>query len=329
MRELELLPGPVLEYRRWNYDHDTEQGAWDRHDVTARAHEFIFNDVALADGVTLHDIFKLLDAAPILQSVLRRDFCVELVEEARKGVSPDFKPGYASDAIEYLELYQIWHRNSATKEYQPVHRLDFHGIGYALREVLDEGHGFSYPVGHRIQWGISCSPVRELLPLPVKVKDSVVVCEDDIDAKNWGSEIETIKLGGVSLGQVLHGILWELSFHGGPKEATEFKEELQSRVDEINEGTATLVAGDDFFDEFDAPGCKTLFDSIGEHRYHAVSLALRGLEDDVPVQAGLREALGESVVVKAEHAELPAKAFRRLFREARLPEDETSSKAKA
>lgn len=313
MHNLTLNPGPRLTVVR-SVEEDGKRRPLTV-DVTGRAHEFLFETVTLAEGVTLADVLGLLDASPVLASVFRQDFSEELLAHARKGLSPKFVPGYDPEGIEYLELYQIWHLHTGTQTYQPTHHLSFHGIGYELREDRDAG-GYTEKAGTRIQWGISLTDVRELLSLPLRIRKDVRVCEDDFDAKNYGRELQAVQLEGVNLGQVLHGVLWELSFHGAPQDQEEVRSELQERVDEVHAGTAERVEGDSIFEEWDRPGIEQLFDSIGEYRVGEVTRALRDLEDNEPVQAGLTQRLDATVQVKQAHQATPARAFRRMFREA-------------
>lgn len=322
MTELKLIPGPSLISHQWVYDKTTEIGEWVDVDVTSRAHEFLFDDVDIGDGFTLADLFRLLEACPVLQQIMRRNFSDELMAEARKGVSQEFKAGYDPEGIEYLELYQLWHKNTAISEYQPTHRLNFHGVGYALREPVNQPDGFSHPVGYRIEWSVSCAPLRDLLLLPIKFKTKVIVCEDDLDAKKYAHMVEEVSVCSASLGQVLHGVMWELSFHGGPDGQAEVITDLKKSMAEIDNGTADLVSLDesDIFGDLDRPGIVAMFNSIGNHKISELTSELRALEDDEPVAAGLAKTTLSGVVVKPEYANLGARAFRKLFREAQRVE---------
>lgn len=217
MFELILKSGPTLLWRQREYDSVTDEERYIDLNVTTVAHEYLFESAPLDQDVLLADIFKLLDAAPVLTTVLRRDFSNELLVEARKGVASDFTHAYSPEGIEFLELYQCWHLNTATREYEPVHRLDFHGIGYELREDMNHGHGCIYPAGTRIHWGVSMTPIRELLALPIRFNPVVSICENDLSVKKYAQELEKVQLTGINLGQILHGILWELSWYGGPE----------------------------------------------------------------------------------------------------------------
>ena len=56
-------------------------------DVTGRAHEILFELITIHTETTLADIFRLMEASPLLQKFYRRDFAEELCAEARKGGS--------------------------------------------------------------------------------------------------------------------------------------------------------------------------------------------------------------------------------------------------
>lgn len=203
-------------------------------DANAVAHEFLANPVELADGVTLQDIFALFNSDPLLTAVFRQDFAAELVAHARKGVHPDFKAGYHPDEIEFLELYAFWHYDSSQKELVNPVRLDLHGVGYELQDDIQRD-GYIDPKGTRVTWGVALTDVRKLLPLPVKVRKEVTVYEDDVYSNGYGRELIRFNLNEVTLHQVLHGLLWELSFHGAPQDTEKVLENLQSARAELED----------------------------------------------------------------------------------------------
>jgi hypothetical protein len=320
MTELVLKAGPALVTRTWQAASEHAPGHWVEADITERAHERLFDSVHLADDVTLGDLFGLMEASPVLKAVFARDHAEELCAEAAKGpVAPVEE--HPDDALEWLELYQYWSLDTSNATYAPQHRLNFHGIG-----VVQSGDRPDMDVakGARQTWGISMTNPRQMLHLPLRVNPQVTVCEDDVDAKGYGRTLTTVQQPSVTLGQVLHGVLWELSFYGAPAEAESMKDDLMLRVDELKADIAAgveLVEGEsdeDFFaalcHEGDRAGTQQLFDSIGAHTPHAVMRALRNLEDDDNAAAGLAAALGESVVLKAEYRDLPARAVRKAFR---------------
>ena len=106
---------------------------------------------------------------------------------------------------------------------------------------------------------------------PITAHAEVRITDDDATAKAVMNEIRRARNADVTLGQVIPGLLWEPSFHGGPQEQREVSEDLKQGVAEIDAGTAELVSGDDIFDHPDPPGCAALFDELGGRRQGAVS----------------------------------------------------------
>lgn len=212
--KLKLIGGPKLVERRRHSDTDNGTTSWVDWDVTCVAHGYLFDTVVLGVDLTLGDLFGLLDAAPVLPAVMRRNFSEQLMVEARKGLSPDFKPGYAPDGMEYLELRWLWNFDSSTREYRSVEQLTVFAMGYQLREPLDNGLGSFHEIGHRAEWDVSMIPLRTMLSLPLRLSNEVTIREQDIKSDNFNSLLETVFVPTATLGQVLHGVLWELSYFG-------------------------------------------------------------------------------------------------------------------
>jgi hypothetical protein len=55
-----------------------EEKVWGYTDVSTRAHEFLFAELTLQEGVTLADLFNLMTADPLLLSIFRQDYANEL-----------------------------------------------------------------------------------------------------------------------------------------------------------------------------------------------------------------------------------------------------------
>jgi hypothetical protein len=244
MQHLILRPGPQLVIRAFRPEPDGNR--LKEVDVTGRAHEHLFELVTVHAETTLADIFRLMEASPLLQKFYRRDFAEELCAEARKGAAePPARERAAHEGIEFLELYQEWGLDTSTNEYSGMQRLHLHGIGHELAEDLPEERRKK---GERIEWSVSLTPLRELLSLPVRVKDEVRITEEDATAKAYMSEIRRARCADVRLGQVIHGLVWELSFHGGPQEQLEVSEDLKRQVAEVDAGTVEFVSADDVFE---------------------------------------------------------------------------------
>ncbi len=314
MQDLILRPGPALIARSWQTDDDHENGRWHELDATARAHEYLFAHVTLDASVNLGDVFRLLDASPVLKQVFRRDFAEELCGEARKGAL-DAEPGDADspEGIEFLELYQQWNLDTSNQTYSSTQRLELHGVGFELQA---DAPTYQRKKGERIQWSVSLTPLRELLALPVRVNPEVRVMEDDVNAKAFSDEILKGKHPDVTLGQVIDGIVYELSFHGGPQERAEFRSGLDEQLAEIKASTAKLVPGDDIFEADDRPGFERMFEGLGGVAQRDVSSAMRQIDDDANAAGWLDKEFEGRVVVKARFRDKTGREFRMAFRAA-------------
>jgi len=323
MHDLKLTPGPCLLRSR------PEKSADGRYhpvtdDVTSRAHEFLFDEVALDPGVTVRDIFLLLQKAPLLVDIYRQHFAKELLEHVLSAPPQVQAPGYSPQGIEYLELYHVWHFNTGEQSLQPTGLYRMHGVGYELREDLDMGD-YVEPKGSRPQWGVSLTDARDMLHLPVRVNPTVMVCEDDLDARAYGQVLRYLEFKGCTLGGVIHSLLWWLSFHGAPSDQADVLNVVEARMDELEaseDPDSLTVSADDFFGDMYRPGIIALFESIGSASASDVSWLLRQIDDQMPVQAGLDQARARDnepldLQVKAQYRDMPAYTFRKRFREAR------------
>ena len=308
-----LTLGPKGLLIRRDFDRDADEPVV--RNVAEDAVAYLFEPVDLHSDLTLGDILSLFDACPALHAVFRRNWSVQLCEEASKGPVPPKKHGNPADdvGIEYLELYWVWALDTHSQTWRSVHGLGLHGIGPAL-EVDAEDYGVK--AGERIKWSVSLTPVRELLELPLRLSEELNITEDDIDAKGYGKIVMKGRCNEVLLGQIIQGILDDLCFHGGPQETAEVSDALKAQVAEIEAGTAILTPADDLFEELDRPGFDTLFETLGDVRPAEVLHAMRGIEDDMPVGPALDSAFNGSVVIKEPFRNRPGREFRKLFRAA-------------
>jgi hypothetical protein len=190
--------------------------------------------------VTLRDIFLLLDSELYLFDLVLGNWTKDIVTE---GLSRRGKPYDLSDeeAIEYLELYWGLSYDESTHELNGLKRPEFHGVGVARKEdKFFEWGELEYKKSERTRWAIDLSPVCDLINIPVKLSTDFVVVDDDFNHKRdverqvgFGFPIGTYKGASFTLGNILDGIVWELSFHGGPAEQDAMIQELKRRAEEI------------------------------------------------------------------------------------------------
>ena len=209
-----LKSGCVLERTRWVYsDDEDDEGHYEVEDISSTASMYLFEVVRLDQDIRLKDIFLLLERHSILQHVFYRFRAKELIEEAFVGEAPPYTGEYDPEGIEYLELCHLWSFNSGTRQYdEPLDRLQLRGAGFVLKEDTFLNGCIRYPAGTRILWGMSmCSP-RSFLNFPLKISDAVEVWENDPDKPT--QKIDEVSYACHTLGQIIDGVLWELSFFG-------------------------------------------------------------------------------------------------------------------
>ena len=298
---LKLSTGPVLTYHK----HD-DPGQ----DVTDRAHEFLNELLEADEDVTLNDYLALLGTSPLLQAVYARDFAESIFQEVQKGPLEQS----AADPLEYLELYFQWCLDSATQSYSGLSRMHLHGIGTVLQEDRE-----GYKAGQRIGWGLTGLQLRELLSIPVRVNHEVSVIESDPDAHAEGEEIHKVHLDAATLSQVLHGLLWELSFHGTPAQAQAFWQEIKNDHEDLkadNDGVSHVTT-ESIFKDLGIPvpaGIALIFETIGGQDPWRLGYWLKKIPDQYLASEAIAIEFQGEVVVKPEYRKLTGYAFRRAFR---------------
>lgn len=236
--ELFLKPGGRLERVDWVYDEEVKKGEYVPTDITDQAVEYLMDTVSLEGELYLRDIFALMERNPAMLPVFRRDWAAEFLDEYKKVLpsAPAYTGEYDPDGIEYLELYHYWEKSSSTGEVAGFHRLDFHGIGFELRDDIQEGDWVMHRKGSRIPWAIEFTPLAQLLNLPLRLNPKVSIYESDTEDGKYMSKLDdSLKIDKPTLAQVIHGIIWELSFCGGPEDVEEEREKLRNITDEVEQ----------------------------------------------------------------------------------------------
>lgn len=148
--------------------------------------------VALVEGFTLRDLFKTVILYPRLQLI--DNYFFDYVDEYR--ASPD--KGCGTDD----EIFAI----NLTKEIE----LD-EDSSYMNDSISVDGQG------EKDTYAIDFSPLSELLDLPLNLNNAEVLTTSYSSTKKTKfakAEYEA----DFTLWEVLHSVIWELSFHGIPKE---------------------------------------------------------------------------------------------------------------
>lgn len=208
-----------LAYSQWNKEKEDYEDTLIKRPSTLQLHG---EECEIEDGVTLGDILFIIKRDLDWWDTLLECWVREYVEE---GLTISVvSPAEEKDPLEYLELY--WNIDEWEGEIEIPSFMSFHGIGKP------------YEYG-QTNYGIGFSPVHELAPLPVKINKEFIIGET-LKEKPFFQEKYKANAK-PTLFQIIYGIFWELSFHGGPESRNAMFSELTRRVKEVEDGTAKLI----------------------------------------------------------------------------------------
>lgn len=249
---------------------ETGEDVYKEKDVTDSAIRRLWDHCELEDGVTLKSIFTLLNTELAIFDTIIGNWCKEIVTEGLSEPEGEYTGQYDPEGMEYLELYfhlqkgAVW--DAKRHDFDPnitvlegTKRADLHGIGWELKENKyhdwndDVGNpAIEWPKGERIPWSVSFQKTNALINHPVKLKQETILHDD---ASTWRKPrhynhepITTFQQTEFTLGDILYGIIWELSFYGAPEKRDAQGEELLNQVKDIKEGKGTFK---DFFGDDD------------------------------------------------------------------------------
>jgi len=215
-----------------------EYGKTRMRDRTAAASTHLFDHCELDKDVTLRDVFLLLKRNIKLYDAIFGNWCREIVAS---GLSKRFKHDPKTDDMDFLELYCDITEHDSGKKY-PVEtsgfrRLSFDGVG-KLKKNSEDGYGKK---GQTIRFGVELTEPWKLTSYPLKLRKTIEI-RRELPKKN--EVVATFRNPEFTLGDILYGIIWELSFYGPPDKAKKFAESLNKMREDIDSGKAKLVEWD-------------------------------------------------------------------------------------
>lgn len=203
-------------------------------DVTNSSFRHLFDSCDIEDGVRLVDILRLVGRQVDVFDAVFGNHCRELVREGLRRT----RRGRDGN-IDFLELY--WGadldeeklRRGKKTTLQGMLFPSFHGVGPVEPKDKIEHGSVVCRKGDRERWAIDLTPVSHLASLPVRMSESLEIYPP-LDPKKYPEppllRVDVVK---PSFGQVIQGILWELSFHGAPRERDDMAAKLRVMVSEI------------------------------------------------------------------------------------------------
>ncbi len=272
--DLTLTNDGKIIYKKWVYDEEARKSEHQLKDVTDKAIRVMHRDVQIEEGFKLRhlmDIVCALEEQTITEHLFVNCFISSFVEYYKKlkdsYVEPEYK--YDPDGVEYIKLYWSVEMDDCIEGsyISGIERASMGGDGWVLLEDKMEEWGIGYHKGTRIAWGVSMSPLEDLLHLPIRLDEQLHVRED---MRHWKKGDQKILLDGrksFTLKDVIEGVFWELSFCGTPEDTAKTKEEIMQSVKDIKEGNAKLRNIDELIAELEQdPENKTLLDEARVER---------------------------------------------------------------
>lgn len=220
---LYILPEGYF-FSSWNTDIQKYEG---KKLTLAEIETHLHSEVFLNNETRLKHLLEPLLESKIFEVVYKRDFWKEMVNEIKSspwkvwiGDEDTTKDG---DEVEYVEVYSFFEYSEAENKIQQIpDRLYFHGISYPYitQEKADEMHS---KIGQVTSYSLSTTSINNYMNTPLRVGK---FCLDKF-TKDYQVEkvIENAEIT-LSLGILIHSILWDMSFYGSEQSRTQFVNSL-------------------------------------------------------------------------------------------------------
>lgn len=309
MKILRLGGGPTLMlYSDW----DTEPA-----DVTERAHQYLWENVAVQSSFKVGDIFRLLRACPPLIDIFARWHVKEFLANAEQGGKEWPAEAPLHERIESFELTSGWHADAKTGRIEYNQKMNLCGIGYA-QQVDNEIDGT--PAGHRTIFDVSGS-VMHCLDAPLRVNKEFEFYYYDFGAKKKFKP-PVIDRDGVTLGEILEGFFYGISWFGGPGDQEAFAKMLKEADDDeaswsgpFNADQISLYMEETLQNVNDPLGraCKAIFKKRGSFDNHVLDRVVWQLDDEANAQASLTQSFKGKVRLKRKFCDMNGRQLREAY----------------
>lgn len=310
MKILRLGGGPTLTlYTDW----ETEPV-----DVTDRAHQYLWELVSVQSSLKVGDIFRLLRACPPLIDIFARWHAKEFLEHAEKGGEAWSDDVPHNQRIEYLELSSEWFADRKKGRIEHSHKMNLSGMS-PIQEADNLELGVS--AGNRINFDVS-GAILNCLDLPLRV-DHGIGFYPRMSSDKKSSKFPKIVRESVTLGDILEGFLYDLSWFGGPGDEQEVVEAMQEM--QSDEENWTRYSIEDFKTHLKElakkatypqdVSCKTIFKKRGGVGPNVLAQAIWQLDDEINSQTSLDAKFKGKVRLKKKYREFDGRSLRMAFAE--------------
>jgi hypothetical protein len=233
MGKLEIRKNGKLIDTRWIYDEEKQKGEYVEFDVTDNAIRYLFDTCCLEETLTLKDLFLLLNTNLDQFDLIFGNWLKEIVTE---GLTKEAEPygDYSADNIEWLDLR--WYISRDKDSFCGYDRPNFGGVGYKLKK---ETKPF-YKKGSRINWGVSFSSANELINIPLRLNTDFTITNEDSDQGKFMEEIAVFKNATFTLANIIYGVIWELTWNGGPEDRENRRQDLDRAFQEAKNDSKNI-----------------------------------------------------------------------------------------
>lgn len=220
--DLILYPEGILKGKRW----DSDEREWREYDVTDKALFHLMDKCELAEGVTLRDVCLLVKQDLDVYKIIVNNWVEDFIDEAfREPKGQEKEIAIDNEPLDYLELYWMLEIDERYGGVPLAAFPSFHGIGWS-----EEEQGPT-------QWGVEFMPMCLIIDLPLKINDTVTLCEEgtgDARKKYTPPFVREFKGAYCTLMQIIYGIFWEMSFFGSPIKRDEIKQNIVEDIENLN-----------------------------------------------------------------------------------------------
>lgn len=201
--------------------------------------------VFLTDNIRMKDVFNPLKDEIIFEILFHTDWWKDLMIEIK---SKEWKPWIGDqklkkdidgDELEYAEVYKIVEFSEKNNSFYHTGLWHFHGVGYPFIDAQTAKASY-LNVGEKQQYALEFTSMADLMNLPLRIGSVSLFNEDIEDYKK--SKIISNEENSLTLYELIHAIVYEMSFCGVGESKEEFKEDLNSSFEEYKEDPTTAVS---------------------------------------------------------------------------------------
>ena len=203
------------------------------YDVTDIAFHYLHDEVEFEDDITMRDFFLLVEKNLDVFGMIFGNWIDEYTNEALHKEPKLKEKTSPNDTLDYVRLQ--WKIRHDKKELNVPSMPEFDGFSIA---VEDDKY---YKKGEEIHWGMDFTPVNSYIDKPLKLVNTVIIYDE---TTNEETQYFTDSF---TLYQVVLGIVWEISFLGGPADRDEKNKELEEMMKRIESGEEELIPMEDVF----------------------------------------------------------------------------------